>query len=158
MNLKKVFRGCLVLLLVWVVSACGSDGVSGGSGKVTELTLDEAKEFQPNKETGFVYVRDSLESEEEDDKNQFKEIKRVAEAEEIDFYVANGKDFPQLTAEEWEEGKEPIKILDQKNGTLAYYEDGEMMEEMDFMYIDEEELYSKIEKFVQKIKSDYIDN
>lgn len=158
MNLKKVLNCCLTLLLVLVISACSSDGVSGGSGKVIDLTLEEAKEFQPNKETGFVYVRDSLESEEKDDKNQFREIKRVAEAEEIDFYVANGKDFPQLTAEEWEEGKEPIKILDQKNGTLAYYEDGEMMEEMDFMYTDEEELYSKIEEFVQKVKSDYIDN
>lgn len=30
MNLKKVFSGCLVLLLVIAVSACGSDGVNGG--------------------------------------------------------------------------------------------------------------------------------
>ncbi|MFC9598111.1 hypothetical protein ACFTQL_09380 [Peribacillus butanolivorans] len=151
MNLKKVFNGCLVLLLVLVVSACGSNGVYGGIGKATELDLKEVKAFMDDKKTGFLYVKSAFDSDsdKESDRMQLSEIERVAEAEKIDFYVFDAKELPTSGLYEQDTSK---RTLEQYSGTFAFYQEGEIKEELDFTDISEDEVSGEVEKFVQNMK------
>ncbi|ECP9029944.1 hypothetical protein [Peribacillus frigoritolerans] len=153
MNLKKVFSGCLVLLLVWVVSACGSDGVSGGSGKATELNLEEVKAFMDDKKTGFLYVKSALDVDKESDQMHLKIIEDVAKTDKIDFYVFDESELPKSEFSEQDISK---LTVEQYSGTFAFYLDGEMKEELDFSDLSEEDVSNEVEKFVQKVKQDYL--
>ncbi|WP_454862281.1 hypothetical protein [Peribacillus frigoritolerans] len=73
MSLKKIFSGCLVLLLVIAVSGCGSN-VNGGIGKATELDLKEVKTFMDEKKIGFLYVKSAFDSEKESDRMKLSKI------------------------------------------------------------------------------------
>ena len=153
MSLKKVFSGCLVLLLVLVISACESDGVKGGIGKATELDLKEVKAFMDDKKTGFLYVKSAFDSDsdKESDRMQLKEIERVAKAEKIDFYVFDAKELPTSELYEQDTSK---RTLEQYSGTFAFYQEGEIKEELDFTDISEDDVSSEVEKFVQNMKHD----
>ncbi|MEP9409019.1 hypothetical protein ABKP09_22170 [Peribacillus frigoritolerans] len=153
MNLKKVFSGCLVLLFVLVVSACESDGVNGAIGKATELDLKEVKAFMEDKKTGFLYVKSAFDSDsdKESDRMQLSEIERVAEAEKIDFYVFDAKELPTLELYEQDTSK---RTLEQNSGTLAFYQKGEIKDELNFTDISEDDVSGEVEKFVQKMKHD----
>ncbi|QOS92063.1 hypothetical protein [Peribacillus sp. JNUCC41] len=153
MSLKKVFSGCLVLLLVLVISACESDGVKGRIGKATELDLKEVKAFMDDKKTGFLYVKSAFDSDsdKESDQLQLSEIERVAEAEKIDFYVFDAKELPTSELYEQDTSK---RTLEQNSGTFAFYQEGEMKEELDFTDILEDDFSSEVEKFVQNMKHD----
>ncbi|CEG24543.1 hypothetical protein [Peribacillus simplex] len=153
MDLKKVFSGCLVLLLVFVVSACESDGVNGGIGKATELDLKEVKAFMDDKKTGFLYVKSAFDSEsdKESDRMKLSEIERVAEAEKIDFYVFDAKELPTSELYEQDTSK---RTLEQYSGTFAFYQEGEIKEELDFTEISEDDVSGEVEKFVQNMKHD----
>ncbi|MFE0506905.1 hypothetical protein ACWF7H_09720 [Peribacillus butanolivorans] len=151
MNLKKVFNGCLVLLLILVVSACGSNDVNGGIGKATELDLKEVKAFMDDKKTGFLYVKSAFDSDKESDRMQLSEIERVAEAEKIDFYVFDAKELPTSELYEQDTSK---RTLEQYSGTFAFYQEGEIKEELDFTGISEDDVSGEVEKFVQNMKHD----
>ncbi len=143
MNLKKVFSGCLVLLFVLVVSACGSNGVKG-NGKATEIDLKKVKAFMDDKNTGFLYVKSAFEDNQEEEMFQIEEIHKVAKAENIDFYIFNA-----------EEDKEKNSVK-QYSRTFAFYQDGDMKEELDFSDFSEDDVPSKVEQFVQNVKDDYL--
>ncbi|MCP1156210.1 hypothetical protein NKS27_28100 [Peribacillus frigoritolerans] len=147
MNLKKVFSGCLALLLVLVVSACGANGVNG-NGKVTELDLEEVKAFTNDKKTGFLYVESWLDSDKEEDQMNLKEIEDVAKAEKIDFYVFDANKLPES---EFTENNVNKKILKQYSKTFGFYKDGELKGEFDFD--DEQDLKT----FVKEMKSNYLE-
>ncbi|MCY8232006.1 hypothetical protein [Priestia endophytica] len=154
MNLKKVLTGCLVLLLMLIVSACGSDDVSG-SGKATELNLEEVKAFQDDKKTGFLYVKSAFDSDsdKESDQMNLREIQSIAEAEKIDFYVFDGKELPESELYEQDTSK---MTIEQYTGTFAFYQDGKMKEELDFTDFSEDEIPSEVEEFVQNMKEEYL--
>ncbi|MGW8426454.1 hypothetical protein ACWGJQ_13280 [Peribacillus simplex] len=152
MNLKKVYSGCLVLLFVLVVSACESDGVNGEIGKANELAFKEVKTFMDDKKTGFLYVKSAFDSDKESDRMKLSEIEHVAEAEKIDFYVFDAKELPSLELYEQDTSK---RTLEQYSGNYAFYQDGEMKEELDFTDISEDDVSGEIEKFVQNMKRDY---
>ncbi|MDQ0856547.1 hypothetical protein [Bacillus sp. V2I10] len=139
MNLKKVFSGCLVLLFVLVVSACGSDGVKG-NGKTTELSLEEAKKF----EKGFLYVRSPFESRKEEEDFNIKEIERVAKANNMDLYIYHAKEDTSKLG------------LKQNSLTFAFYQDGEVKEKLDFIDLSEDDIPSEVETFVQSVQQDYL--
>lgn len=143
MNFKMVFSGCLVLLFVLVVSACGSNGVKG-NGKATEIDLKEVKVFMDDKKTGFLYVKSAFEDNQEEEMFQIEEIHKVAKAENIDFYIFNA-----------EEDKEKNSVK-QYSRTFAFYQDGDMKEELDFSDFSEDDVPSEVEKFVQNVKEDYL--
>jgi hypothetical protein len=151
MNLKKVYSGCLVFLLVLVVSACESNGVNGGSGKATELNLREVKAFMDDEKTGFLYVKSAFDSDKELDRMQLSEIERVAEAEKIDFYVFDAKELPTSELYEQDTSK---RTLVQYSGTFAFYQEGEIKEELDFKDISVNDVSGEVEKFVQNMKHD----
>lgn len=153
MNLKKVFSGCLVVLFVLVVSACESDGVNGGIGKATELDLKEVKAFVEDKKTGFLYVKSAFDSDsdKESDRMQLSEIERVAKAEKIDFYVFDAKELPTSELYEQDTSK---RTLEQYSGTFAFYQEGEIKEELDFTDVSEDDVSGEVERFVQNMKHD----
>ncbi|MED3996118.1 hypothetical protein P4647_15885 [Peribacillus frigoritolerans] len=153
MNLKKVSSGCLVFLLVLVVSACESNGVNGGIGKATELNLREVKAFMDDEKTGFLYVKSAFDSDsdKELDRMQLSEIERVAEAEKIEFYVFDAKELP--TSELYEQNTSK-RTLVQYSGTFAFYQEGEIKEELDFKDISVNDVSGEVEKFVQNMKHD----
>lgn len=153
MNLKKGFSGCLALLFVLVISACESDGVNGGLGKATELDLKEVKAFMDDKKTGFLYVKSAFDSDsdKESDRMQLSEIELVAEAEKIDFYVFDAKELPTSELYEQDTSK---RTLEQFSGTFAFYQEGEIKEELDFTDISEDDVSGEVEKFVQNMKHD----
>ncbi|MCK1994916.1 hypothetical protein GW626_01530 [Peribacillus muralis] len=151
MNLKKVFSGCFIFLFVLVVSACESDGVNGGIGKATELDLKEVKTFIDDKKTGFLYVKSAFNSDKESDRMKLSKIKCVAEAEKIDFYVFDAKELPTSELYEQDTSK---RTLEQYSGTFAFYQEGEIKEELDFTDISEDDVSGEVEKFVQNMKHD----
>ncbi|MED4635753.1 hypothetical protein P9443_23080 [Peribacillus frigoritolerans] len=153
MNLKKVSSGYLVFLLVLVVSACESNGVNGGIGKATELNLREVKAFMDDEKTGFLYVKSAFDSDsdKELDRMQLSEIERVAEAEKIDFYVFDAKELPTSELYEQDTSK---RTLVQYSGTFAFYQEGEIKEELDFKDISVNDVSGEVEKFVQNMKHD----
>ncbi|WP_249598703.1 hypothetical protein [Peribacillus frigoritolerans] len=153
MNLKKVFSGCFVFLFVLVVSACESDGVNGGIGKATELDLNEVKAFMDDKKTGFLYVKSAFDSDsdKESDRMKISEIERVAEAEKIDFYVFDAKELPTSELYEQDTSK---RTLEQYSGTFAFYQEGDIKEELDFTDISEDDVSGEVERFVQNMKHD----
>lgn len=152
MELQKVLSGCLVFILVLIVSACGSDGVNG-SGKAAELDFKEVKAFMDDKKTGFLYVKSALDVDKESDQMHLKNIEDVAKTEKIDFYVFDESELPESEFSEQDISKLTVK---QYSGTFAFYLDGEMKEELDFSDLSEEDVPNEVEKFVQKVKQDYL--
>lgn len=149
MNLKKVFSGCLVLLLVGVLSACGSEGVSGGTGKIIELDIKETESFQKDEKTGFIYVTSRLEVDKEDIEATKEALQHVGKQAEVDFYLFDEfkhKDFVRK-----------LTGLDQSGLTLAFYEGGKKKEELDIASIDKEDFQTEIEKFVQDVKENHLE-
>ncbi|TKH08304.1 hypothetical protein FC678_20660, partial [Peribacillus simplex] len=123
MSLKKIFSGCLVLLLVIAVSACGSNGVKG-NGRTTELNLEEVKKF----ETGILYVRSPFESRKEKEDFNIKEIERVAKAKNMDLYIYHAKEDTSKLG------------LKQNSLTFAFYQDGEIKSKLDFIDLSEDNI------------------
>lgn len=135
MNFQKILNACLFLFLVLNISACGSDGVKG-NGKTTELSLEEAEKF----ETGFLYIRSPFESRKKEEDFKIKEIERVAKAKNIDLNIYHAKE-------------DTTKLgLKQNSLTFAFYQDGEVKEKIDFIDLSEEDIYFKVETFVQSVQ------
>lgn len=153
MNLKKVFSGCLVLLLVLVISACGSDVFNAGSGKATELDLKEVKAFMDDKKPGFLYVKSALDVDKESDQMHLNKIEDVAKTEKIDFLVFDESELLETEFSEQNISKLTVK---QYSKTFAFYQDGEMKEVLDFSDLSEEDVPNEVEQFVQKVKQDYL--
>ncbi|CAN7660948.1 hypothetical protein LJR015_002736 [Peribacillus frigoritolerans] len=135
MNFQKILNGCLVFFLVLNVSACGNDGVEG-NGKTTELSLKEAEKF----ETGFLYVRSPFESRKEEEDSNIKEIERVAKAKNVDINIYHAKEDTSKLG------------LKQNSLTFAFYQDGEVKEKLDFIDLSEDDIYFKVETFVQSVQ------
>ncbi|WP_330502016.1 hypothetical protein V2I71_01870 [Peribacillus frigoritolerans] len=135
MNFQKILNGCLVFFLVLNVSACGIDVVKG-NGKTTELSLEEAEKF----ETGFLYVRSPFESRKEEEDFNIKEIERVAKEKNIDLNIYHAKEDTSKLG------------LKQNSLTFAFYQDGEVKEKLDFIDLSEDDIYFKIETFVQSVQ------
>ncbi|MCU6603940.1 hypothetical protein OCO53_26235 [Peribacillus frigoritolerans] len=135
MNFQKILNGCLVFFLVLNVSACGSDDVKG-NGKTTELSLEEAEKF----ETGFLYVRSPFESRKEEEDFNIKEIERVAKAKNVDINIYHAKEDTSKLG------------LKQNSLTFAFYQDGEVKGKLDFIDLSEDDIYFKVETFVQSVQ------
>ncbi|WP_057914480.1 hypothetical protein [Peribacillus muralis] len=135
MNFQKILNGCLVFFLVLYVSACGSDDVKG-NGKTTELSLEEAEKF----ETGFLYVRSPFESRKEEEDFNIKEIERVAKVKNVDINIYLAKEDTSKLG------------LKQNSLTFAFYQDGEVKEKLDFIDLSEDDIYFKVETFVQSVQ------
>ncbi|MGG0250544.1 hypothetical protein FB545_5049 [Peribacillus frigoritolerans] len=82
---------------------------------------------------------------------QLSEIERVAEAEKIDFYVFDAKELP--TSELYEQNTSK-RTLVQYSGTFAFYQEGEIKEELDFKDNSENDVSGEVEKFDQNMKHD----
>lgn len=135
MNFKMVFSGCLVLLFVFVLSACGSE-----NDKPAELSLKEAKKFA----TGFLYVRSPFESRKEVEDFNIKEIERVAKANNMDLYIYRATDDTSKLG------------LKQNSLTCAFYQNGEVIEKLDFIDLSVDDIPSEVEKFVQSVQQDFL--
>lgn len=135
MNFQKILKACLFLFLVLNISACGSEGVKG-HGKTTELSLEEAKKF----ETGFLYIRSPFESRKKEEDFKIKEIERVAKAKNIDLNIYHAKEDTSKLG------------LKQNSLTFAFYQDGEVKEKLDFIDLSEDDIYFKVETFVQSVQ------
>ncbi|MEC0343711.1 hypothetical protein [Peribacillus frigoritolerans] len=135
MNFQMILNGCLVFFLVLNVSACGSDGVKE-NGKTTELSLEEAEKF----ETGFLYVRSPFKSRKEEEDFNIKEIERVAKAKNVDINIYHAKEDASKLG------------LKQNSLTFAFYQDGEVKEKLDFIDLSEDDIYFKVETFVQSVQ------
>lgn len=137
MNFKMVFSGCLVLLFVFVLSACRSESEND---KPTELSLKEAKIFA----TGFLYVRSPFESRKEEEDFNIKEIERVAKANNMDLYIYRATDDTSKLG------------LKQNSLTCAFYQNGEVKEKLDFVDISVDDIPSEVETFVQSVKQNFL--
>lgn len=139
MNFQKILNACLFSFLVLNISACGSDGIKG-SGKTTELSLEEAEKF----ETGFLYIRSPFESRKKEEDFKIKEIERVAKAKNIDLNIYHAKEDTSKLG------------LKQNSLTFAFYQDGEVKEKLDFIDLSEDDIYFKVEAFVQSVQQEYL--
>lgn len=137
MNLKKVFSGCLALLLILVVSACGANGVNG-SGKVTELDEKEVKEFK----TGFLYVKSAMSSAAESDKRNLEAIESVAKEQNVDFYIFDEKKHQKYIQD---------LGVNQYSEQLAFYQDGKQEDVLDFEDISKDDVLSEVKKFIEDV-------
>lgn len=135
MNFQMILNACLFLFLVLNISACGSDRVKG-NGKTTELSLEEAEKF----ETGFLYIRSPFESRKKEEDFKIKEIERVAKAKNIDLNIYHAKEDTSKLG------------LKQNSLTFAFYQDGEVKEKLDFIDLSEDDIYFKVETFVQSVQ------
>ncbi|WP_203289389.1 hypothetical protein [Metabacillus sp. cB07] len=143
----------LLLFLSITLYGCKSYSLEG-SGKVTDLNIEEVKAFMDDKKTGFLYVKSAFDSnsDKESDRNNLKEIERVAKDEKIDFYVFDGKELPESDLYEQDRSK---LIVEQYLKTFAFYQDGELKAELDLNDVSDEEVHKEVEKFVQKVSQEY---
>ena len=141
----------ILLFLSITLYGCKSNSLEG-SGKVTDLNIEEVNAFMDGKKTGFLFLKSPLDSDEETNQN-LQGIKQVAKAVKIDFYVFDGKELPESDLSEQDTSKKTFK--QQYLGTFAFYQDGEMKSELDFNDVSDEEVQKEVEKFVQKVSQEY---
>lgn len=142
----------IILFLSVTLYGCENYSVKG-SGKATELNMEEIKAFMEEKKTGFLYVKSALEVDKESDQMHLKNIKNVAKAEKVDFNVF---DESELHASEFSEQDISKLTVKQYSGTFAFYLDGAMIEEIDLGDLSKEEIPSELEKFVRNAKEIYL--
>lgn len=150
MRKRIIFVFLTIAILIFM--GCERNGLIESS-EVRELDLKEVKAFMDEKKTGFLYVKSALESDKESDHVHLKRIEDVAKAEKIDFYVFDESGLPE--SEFFEQDISKLTV-EQYSGTFAFYLDGEMKEELDFSDLSEADVLNEVEKFVQKVKQDYL--
>ncbi|MDP9742292.1 UNVERIFIED_ORG: hypothetical protein QFZ59_004122 [Bacillus sp. B2I3] len=143
--MKKTLNVILIALLALALFGCEYEAVKG-SGKAIELNEKNLQKFMDDKKMGFLYIKSAFDSHEKSERVQLREIERVAKSEKIDFYVFDAGSY----------GKDHTKIgIKQYSGTFAFYQNGEMKEELGFMDVSKDDVPSEVEKFIQNVKYDY---
>ncbi|MGG3800845.1 hypothetical protein [Metabacillus fastidiosus] len=139
----------VLVLLLGLLTGCNSDL---GSGKMIEINQSELTDLSAKKEPYFLYATSILETDSESESIIKLDMQSAIKDEKVDVYYLDlhkaNINFDELEA----------LNLESSTSNLAFYHDGVFKEEIDLLDIDENELSSQVQEFIQKIKSRYLDN
>lgn len=146
MVLKKFAAGCFVVFLITLLVACGSDNGISGEGKIIELKPSEVQEFA-NEKGGFIYVKSSLNSNNDDDKMIMREINRIAEKKEVNFFIYDPEKHQKF-----------IELNGIKPQEIGFYQNGNKKAELDLSDVEKTKKVAKaIPSFIEKVKNNYFE-
>lgn len=132
----------LIVILSVIVVGCSNSDNKG----LLELSPKEMKKYMDSKESGFVM----LSSKKDKRAAWIKEAKKSSEEQKITIRELNEKreDVPGTSnPNDWG--------LSQDRNTIAYYQNGELKEQIDLEEIEPDKLKSEIDKFIKKVQEDY---
>lgn len=132
----------LIVILSVIVIGCSNSDNKG----LLELSPKEMKKYMDSKESGFVM----LSSKKDKRAAWIKEAKKSSEEQKITIRELNEKrdDVPGTSnPNDWG--------LSQDRNTLAYYQNGELKEQIDLDEIEPSKLKSEIDNFIKKVQEDY---
>ncbi|PPA69200.1 hypothetical protein C4B60_18020 [Jeotgalibacillus proteolyticus] len=95
-----------------------------------------------------MYIKSALDSHNESDEQQLREIERIAEEENVSILVFDQESY---------NGDLFNLGITQYTRTLAYYQNGKAKKNLDFMNLSEDQITSEISNFIQDVKFDFID-
>ncbi|EQB34765.1 hypothetical protein M948_20470 [Virgibacillus sp. CM-4] len=145
MTVKKFLVSCVCFILIVFLVACGNREING-KGEIIELSPDDIQAFVEEQKTGFIYVKDALESGIEDEKLIMREIERAAKKEDVNFYV-----FDQYKYEKYIE-------LDLHSQSIGFYLNGEKKGELELARVNEQsQVEKKVDEFIKNVKTDYFE-
>jgi hypothetical protein len=129
-----------------VLSGCGQ-------GEFVELSPTEVREFMDDEESGFVYVANYSEPDEEKDVSYKTEIQKIMNEERVNVVVFDPKD---ITEDNPDFDDYRVRTSAQ---SLSFYEKGELVGELDLDDVDSDDttegLNHAIKYFVQDMKETY---
>lgn len=133
----------LVSLIIHLLTAC-----SQNTHPLNELNVDEIKGFIRNDDSGFLYIKSALDSHNESDEQQLREIERIAQEESVSVSVFDQGNY---------NGDLSDLGITQYTRTIAYYQNGEVVKDLDFMNLSEDQITSEIRNFIQDTKFEFMD-
>jgi len=132
----------LIVILSTIVIGCSNNDNKG----LLELSPKAMKKYMDSKESGFVM----LSSKKDKRAAWIKEAKKSSEEQKVTIRELNEKrdDVPGTSnPNDWG--------LSQDRNTLAYYQNGELKEQIDLDEIEPSKLKSEIDNFIKKVQEDY---
>ncbi|WHX25133.1 hypothetical protein QNH47_13245 [Virgibacillus halodenitrificans] len=146
MYYKNFICSVAYIFLIAILTACGNNAIKG-SGEMKKITPEEVQAFAME-DTGFIYIKSPLKSDNEADEKILQGFKRAAEQQEIDFYV-----FDEGEHQKWVKDDLGVNLLSQ---SIGFYQNGEKKEGLDLSRVNEkDQALKEINQFIDNVKSDY---
>lgn len=132
----------LIIVFSIIVIGCSNSGSKG----LVELSPKEMKEYMDSKESGFVM----LSSDKDERSTWISEAKKSAEEQKVTIRELNekGDDVPGTSnPTDWG--------LSQDRSSIAYYQNGELKEQIDLKDSNPDDLKNDIDNFIKKAQERY---